>query len=923
MIGDRFIEESFPVKEVGAAAAKEKNIRHGHISTLHIWWARRPLAASRATAYAALTPAPADAEEWQRRRDFIIDLSQWENSLNPRLLDKARQEILKAADGHPPRILDPFAGGGSYPLEALRLGCEAYASDYNPVAVLLLKATLEYPQRFGHAVPTNGIATEGSMPWARPGTFNPLIEAVKKWGNWVLEESRQELSDFYPPDVDGSVPVGYIWARTIPCQNPACGSLVPLMRQFWLARKPNKHVALYPRILDERVAFSIVGDGYQPWPADFDPNNGTVSGAIATCPVCGAVVDDDTTRRLFQEGRSGQRLVAAVLHTRGKSGKTYRIATTNDELDFQRAAEALAVKRELLTVEWGMDPVPDESLSSARPSPNARGTSAVARYGIGTWGDLFNARQKLALITFAEKIRQAHAHMLTEGMTDAFAVAVATYLALIEDRLADYNSRGTRWVSHGGFVGNTFTRQALPMIWDYFELNPDSGATGDWNSALAWVLRFVEHGSRLPRNHTAVPCVTQSSATKLPYPDEHFDAILTDPPYYDNVPYSYLSDFFYVWLKRTIGHLYPELFSTPLTPKSGEIVAYTLAEGGFDAGTRFFEENLKLAFQEMYRVLKPNGIAVIVYAHNSTEGWETVINALLDSGLVASAAWPINTEMQSRVNANETASLASSIYIIARKMGRQPTGFYNEVRDELRLHLDAKLQRLWEEGIGGADFFIAAIGSAIEIFGKYERVIDYEGNVVRADRLLDEVRTIATDYAVRQILHNGFAEEISDLTRFYVLWRWNYGEVRVPFDEARKLAQSVGLDLTRQWGRGGFIRKDKEFVQVLGPQTRKLEDLDDAHELVDVLHRTLLLWEKGRRSDLLQTLAISGYGQSEAFYRVAQAVSETLPKDSREKKLLDGFLAGRERLRDEVGKLPRPDPGPTIRQARLWEDTAP
>jgi putative DNA methylase len=526
--------------------------------------------------------------------------------------------------------------------------------------------------------------------------------------------------------------------------------------------------------------------------------------------------------------------------------------------------------------------------------------------------------------------------MVAEGTGPEFATAVTTYLALALDRLADYDSRVARWVSHGEFVGNTFTRQALPMVWDYFELYPASGATGDWNSGLGWIIRVVEHCSSIPIVgwHTdqtdshhglknprssvpsvsiCVPSVTQSSATQLPYSDAYFDAILTDPPYYDNVNYSVLSDFFYVWLKRTLGHLYPDLFPTPLVPKSNEIISDRYRHGGREAAKHFFEENLKLALQEIHRVLKPDGVAVIVYAHKSTAGWETVVNALLDSGLVVTGAWPLRTEMKARLTAQETASLASSIYIVARKMARQPTGFYNEVREELRQHLDRKLQRMWEEGIGGADFFIAAIGSAIEIFGKYEQVMDYEGNVVRADRLLQDVRTIATDYAVRQILQNGFTGEVSDLTRLYVLWRWNYGEARVPFDEARKLSQSCGVDLAREWGRSGFVRKEKEFVRVVGPKQRKLDELekDDTRELIDVLHRVLLLWEKGRREELVQALAASSYGRSEAFYRVAQAVSETLPNESKEKKLLDGFLVGRERVREEVGKA--------TQQGRLFE----
>jgi len=275
---------------------------------------------------------------------------------------------------------------------------------------------------------------------------------------------------------------------------------------------------------------------------------------------------------------------------------------------------------------------------------------------------------------------------------------------------------------------------------------------------------------------------------------------------------------------------------------------------------------------------------------------------------VVSGAWPLSTEMQSRLRANESAALASSIYIVARKVVRKPTGFYNEVREELRRHLDRKLERLWEEGIGGADFFIAAIGSAIEVFGKYEKIMDYEGKLIRGDRLLEEVRALATDFAVRQILHNGFAGEIDPLTRFYVLWRWNYGEARVPFDEARKLAQSCGIDLAQEWGRRrAFIRKEREFVRVLGPHQRSLEDLDEKRAeglpfLLEVLHCVLRYWEAGEHQALLQLLATTGYGASEVFYRVAQAISETLPLTSKEKKLLDGFLAGRERVRQRVAQ---------------------
>lgn len=888
----RFIEETFPVKEVGIESAKEKNIRHGHISTLHTWWARRPLASSRATNYAALIPAPGDdIDEWNSKRQFIIDFSKWENTLNPAFIQRAREDILKANNGKPPKVLDPFGGGGSIPLEALRLGCETYSNDLNPVAVLIQKCTLEYPQKYGRPK-----ATKDELGMLS-GSTNPLLEDVKKWGNWVLEEAKKEIGRFHPEEDSGSIPVGYIWARTIPCQNPSCGAEIPLMKQFWLSKKQNQNVSLCPYIENGEVKFRIVGDGYGTMSGDFDPANGTVSRAVAICPVCGSTVDANTTRRLFQEGKARQRMVAVILYKPGTVGKIYRLATEEDSRVFRKAGEYLEEKREKLMVEWGMDPIPDE------PTPEGKGSGAerafsVRNYGLNVWGELFNQRQKLVLMTFVEKVRMAYRKMVEAGYGNEYARALASYLALGVDRLADYGSSLCLWNYTGGRgVKGTFSRPILPISWDYSESNPFNPKAAGWPTACEKNEKWIVNASFSSSSSVSV---VQSSATKLGYSEGFFDAVFTDPPYYDNVPYSYLSDFFYVWLKRTLGDLYPELFSTPLTPKKNEIMAYSNGPGGLDEGREFFESMLKKSFQEIHRVLKPNGIAVIVYAHKSTEGWETLVNSLLDSNLIMTGAWPLDTEMKGRLRARESAALSSSIYIVARKIKRQPTGFYNDVKEELKQHLNKKLERLWAEGIGGADFFIAAIGSAIEVFGKYEKVMDYEGNIVRADRLLEDVRKIATDYAVHQILHNGFAGEISDLTRFYVLYRWNYGGVKVHFDDARKLAQSCSIDLANEWNRRGFIKKEKEFIRALGPQDRNMEEIRDTSELIDVLHRVLLLWEKSRRDEMMELLQESGYGESEAFYRVAQAISETLPIENKEKRLLDGFLAGRESLREEL-----------------------
>jgi len=898
-----FIEETFPVKEVSEESAREKNIRHGHISTLHIWWARRPLAASRATAYAALIPAPKSIEEAEKVKNFIAQLCKWENSLNPTYIEKAREDIRKAL-GYTPRVLDPFAGGGSIPLEALRLGCEVYAGEYNPVAVLILKCVLEYPQKYGRATRKNKLGLEEE--------YNPLLEDFKKWGEWVLQEAKKEIGKFYPPDDDGSIPVCYLWARTIPCQNPSCGAEIPLIRQFWLARKDKKKVALYLYVEGKEVKFKIVGTGYEPMPEGFDPSKGTVKGAKVICPVCGMTIDDRTVRRLFQQGKAGQRMIAVVLYHPDKKGKIYRVANKEDIKIYKDAEKYLVKKIEELKEKWEIEPIPNEPL----PTPEMKefkgkgdlfwNFAPIVIYGMKKWGDIFNSRQKLALITFVDKIREVYYKMIEEGYNKEYAKAIVTYLALNFDMMAVSCNTLGRWEGSRELIADVFSRQAIPITWDYPELNPFSGSSGSWDRVKTYFEKFIERESKI---HAIECCPFQASATELPFPDNYFDAIFTDPPYYDNVPYSYLSDFFYVWLKRTIGDFYPELFSTPLTPKSREIIASLPLLRGMpkDKAERVvkslksqkdFEEMLKKSFQEICRVLKPNGIAIIVYAHKTTSGWETLINSLLDSGLVITASYPIHTEMKARLRAKESAALASSIYIVCRKMKRLPTGWFNEVKEELKRYLHKKLDQLWKEGISGADFFISAIGSAIEVFGKYEKIMDYEGNVIRADKLLEYVREIVTDYAVKQILQDGIASELSPLSRFYLLYRWSYQTAKVHFDEARKLAQSVGVDLEKEWNKG-FIVKQKEYIYLLGPHERTLQELENARELVDVLHKVLLLWEKGRREEIVETLQKTGW-LKDSFFRYAQAISECLPNDSKEKKLLDGFLTGRERIISEA-----------------------
>ena len=497
-MGDkRFIEVSFPIKEISEESVREKNIRHGHISTLHIWWARRPLVASRATAYAALIPAPDDDVEWNTKREFIIKLAKWENSLNTIVIEKARRDILEANGNKSIKVLDPFAGGGSIALEALRLGCEVHAGEYNPVAVLILKCTLEYPQKYGKpGEVVREIKGFDKNVKKKIKVENVLLEDVKYWGNWVLREAKKEIGRFYPEDGDGVTPVGYIWARTIPCQNPSCGAEIPLMRQFWLAKKNNKKVALYPYVEGKEVKFKIVGDGYEKMPEGFDPSKGTVSRAIATCPVCGYTVDDKTTRKLFQEGKAGERMVAVVLHKHGTKGKRYRLATKKDLEIFKEAEKYLEEKRQKLIEEWGIDPVPDEPLVRV---PVTFGVINVWVYGMNTWGDLFNSRQKLALITFTEKVRLAYKRMIEEGYDEEYAKAVVSYLGLGLTRMVDYYNSLCLWDNGQERTVHAFGRQALPMVWDYSELNPLSDTVGSWESmAFRRIWKVIETLSHIP-----------------------------------------------------------------------------------------------------------------------------------------------------------------------------------------------------------------------------------------------------------------------------------------------------------------------------------------------------------------------------------------------------------------------------------------
>ena len=866
----RIIEVAFPVEEVSEQGRRDRYKKQ--ITGIHTWWARRPLGPSRATAYAALVDNSILSHKKNKnlllrppKHDFISELSRWENALSPIWINQAREDILESHEGKPPKVLDPFGGGGSIPLEAQRLGCETYSCDLNSVAVLIQKCTLEYPQKYGQR----------------------FHEDVKKWGERILTQVTEELTPFYPKESDTSDIFAYVWARTLPCQNFDCSAIIPLIKQFWLTKKENKKIAFFPDLEDGKIAFRIVGTGYESMPHGFDPGEGTITNGIVTCPLCKTTIPSEEKTSLFQSGEADERLLVVVTQHPNFTGKSYRLATEKDIKIFNSAREKLSAKREFLKKKLGVDPVPDEAIPQIK-GQGAERAIAIDNYNLKTYGRLFNARQQLCLITLTEKIKNAHSEMLAQGYEVDYAKVISTYLGLWQNQIADYSSNLCCWINTSEAIGHVFGRAAQPMVWDYAEANSLRKA----EDRLGILLRPIKH---LVQMEAKPATIQQASATLLPYPDNSFDAVLTDPPYYDNIPYSYLSDFFYVWCKRSIGELHPEFFKELMTSKDNEIVMYGHRGGGVEAGKQFFEERLSKAFQEIHRVLKPHGIAVIVYAHKSTEGWETLINALLDSGLIITSAWPIDTEMKSRLRAMDSAALASSIYMVARKTEREEFGLHRDVHKELETYLQEKLFTLWEWGFSGADLFIAAIGLGIEVFGKYETVLDADDNIIRADRMIADIREILERFDGDQIGVTG-----TQLTRFYLRWRRDHGVKSVIFNEARELALSLGIELTEEWGESNFIQQEKTNVRVLGPHERDIKDVSDREELIDILHHALLLWSSGKRDTMIQCLSKEDIGLNELIWNVAQQISPALPLDSQERQWLEGWLADRETIQREI-----------------------
>ncbi|MCD9893218.1 DUF1156 domain-containing protein [Bradyrhizobium japonicum] len=894
----RLIEDSLPLAEISEQSAREKYIRKGHISTLHLWWARRPLAACRAAVYAAMVDAPKTKEERQRQHELLKKIVDWD-VLEPThpdhgLLKVAADDITKAhaarlarrkgkdsTDAHEhPRVLDPFAGGGAIPLEAQRLGCETFGNDLNPVAHVIELGSIYYPQRFAEDVVRP--KKDGDLPNIDVPAEPRLAVEVERWANWVQQRVAKEIGSLYPSSGPDREALGYFWVRQVHCSNPACRVLIPVVNQTWLSNKANRKIAYRIKSNAKRtgVEYSLHYDE----DIDFDPKTGTYGENKLLCPCCGEVTDGKYMRAEGMAGKIEQHLVLVCEVSTKQQGRFYRLATEADRKAW-RKAEELAAK--IKPVEG--DVTPD------RPSGNARGLSAVTRYGMSKFADFFNARQTVTLDAFARAIRATRDEIAKTGEDLAFADAVACYLALALDRIANQCSTVSRWHNSGEKIEGVYSKQAVAIVWDYVESNPIGSKTASWSGAVEWGTEVIR------KNSFPNPArVLMGSATELASRFPRLDAVITDPPYYDSVPYSDISDFFYVWLRRTLGDVVPDAFSGPLTPKRREIIQHNPRHGGEAKARAFYESEMTKAFEEAGRTLADDGIIVVMFAHKTTAAWETLLTSLLAAGLVVTASWPVDTEMGARTGAQGAASLASSVFIVCRKRAAHDEGFIDDVEPALKARLHERLDYFWTQGIRGADFFMSAIGPAIEVFGTHKRVLKLSGEEVSIAELLNKVRGIVADYALQRIVQGAAAGDVDDASRFYVIWRWAFGASVVESGEAIHMAQSMGCEFSELVSDRGVLTKTGDKVTLKGPLDRKkAKGLGEPAPtgtlapLIDVLHRAANLWAAGERQDLADFLATALLpGGIDRMQRLAQSIVDVLPPGDKERSLYENFLVG-------------------------------
>jgi len=861
----KLIEVALPLAVINTESAREKSIRHGHPSTLHVWWARRPLAAARAVLWASLVDDPsAHPDQFPTEKDQQIErerlfnilerLVPWEASNNQNILAEAQAEIEKSCDGDLPTILDPFGGGGAIALESLRLGLPTYTGDLNPVAVLIQRAMLEIPGRFAGRPPVHPDARATRALWEGN---RGLATDVEQYGTWMHDEVKRRIGEYYPdaslPDGTSATPIAWIWARTVKSPDPSWPGHVPLVRSWVLAKKSGGSSVWVEPIVDREsrsISYRIRTNG-TPQKPSIDRGNGT-------CIATGTPIPSSYIRAEAVAGRMGQTLLAVVAE-----GDRIRAYMSPKEGHLQ----AVQV------------PAPPWQPSELVPTPN-HDVDRLPMYGMATWADAFTPRQLLALTTFSDLLEVARARVEADAsQTDlphdnrplraggvgsaAYAEAIKTYLAFVVDKSTDYWSTIAGWVPSGEFVNNTFGRQAIPMSWDFAEVNPLSERGGSWMAMLQWVVKVLQ-GPALPALSAAG--VAQRDAEAL-IREVGTCVLATDPPYYDNISYADLSDFFYVWLRRNLRDVWPDECATLLTPKAEELIANQYRAGSKAAANRHFEQGIKNVFAMAAQNADGRFPATTFYAFKATEntddgvistGWETFLSGVLEAGFSVTATWPLRTERGGGLKVGK-GMLASSIVLALRKRQLSaPMATRGELMAALHNEMPPAIRLLQEQNIAPVDMAQSAIGPGIAVFSRYAKVVEADGSSMSVRTALALINEVLSEVL------SGEESEFDANTRFALTWFEQYGHNPGPFGDADLLARAK--DTTVAGVEQSGIAVSREGRVRLVDRTELPEDWDPAADA------RLTVWETAQH--LIRSLESSETDAALLLRRVGAGFGE-------------------------------------------------
>ena len=818
----KLIEVALPLDAINKAAAHEKMPGIGpHPRGLHLWWARRPLAVARAVLFASLVDDPSNdlpEVEAKEKRDQLFEiikqLVMWKNLNNPQVLSQARAEIWRSTNGNPPPILDPFSGGGTIPLAAQQLGLQAYASDLNPIAVLINKALLEILPKFAGSKPVHPETTneDGDKKHLalhkQAAVKSALAEDMRWYGKWMQDEAFKRIGHFYPKGPNGETAIAWLWARTVKCPNPACGVQMPLVTTFWLTTNKGKERWIEP--IAQKTTKSVrfeVREGKPPLELENRIKNGSKTGRGANfeCLVCGTTPDNNYIKSEGMEKRLGTQLLAVVLDS--KSGRIY-------------------VSPDKIPTPTLVPPV--DTIGLTAEIANDPRNIWCRLYGLTTFADLFTNRQLVALTTFSDLLKEVREKIrkdaenagleddgisLTDGGVNAsaYADAIVTLLAFAIDRCADFNCNLTRWVQTNEKVMNLFARQAIPMVWDFAEANILGQTVGSWETCkdyIASCLGLLTQANVLPGTIKQLDATAAINGVNQPL-------ISTDPPYYDNIAYADLSDFFYVWLRRSLNTIYPDLFSTLLTPKKQELIASAYRfDGNKTKAEEFFEEGLGKAFSQMRLAQHPDYPLTVYYSFKQNEttastGWETMLEGLIKAGFAITGTWPMRSEQSERIIAAGTNALASSIVLVCRP---RPTNAAMATRRDFQRALDKELppalKLLTDEQVAPVDLAQATIGPGMAVFSRYSKIIEADGEPMRVRTALQLINRAIESY---------FAEMESNLdseTRFCLAWYKQQGSTEGLYGEADVLAKAKNINISLLQ-RVGILKSGQGKVKLL------------------------------------------------------------------------------------------------------------